>query len=97
MLQTALAGSSTSRDQRHLNPGPQPDEVVAIQMTSAHSCRNVNDSRPALSDREVFECSWKSMCGPNPKKMTIGIVVLLSIWASFILGLNVYKQVHTLT
>lgn len=59
------------------------------------SCRNVSGSRSALTDREVFECSWKSMCGPNPKKITICVVVVLSIWASIILGLNVYKQVYT--
>jgi hypothetical protein len=71
-------------------------QVVAIQMTSAPCSRIIDGSGPVLSDREVFECSWKSMCGPNPKKITIVIIVVLSIWASFILGLNVYKQVRWL-
>lgn len=90
---TALAASN--RDPRHSTQIPQHDEVVSIQMTAANSCRTIEDSGRPLSDREVFECSWQSMCGPKPKKITVIIVVVLSIWASFILGLNVYKQVHT--
>ena len=88
---TALAASN--RDPRHSTQIPQHDEVVSIQMTAANSCRTIEDSGRPLSDREVFECSWQSMCGPKPKKITVIIVVVLSIWASFILGLNVYKQV----
>ena len=37
--------------------------------------------------------SFKSLCGPNPKKVTIAVVVVLSIWASFILGINIEKKV----
>ena len=37
--------------------------------------------------------SFKSLCGPNPKKGTIAVVIVLSIWASFILGINIEKKV----
>ena len=66
-----------------------------FQMTAANSCRNLDGPRQ-LTDREVFECSWQSMCGPKPKKVTIVIVLILSMWAAFILGLNVYMQVRSM-
>jgi len=41
-------------------------------------------------------CSPKSLCGPHPRKVTIVVVLVLSIWASFVLGINIHKRVITM-
>ena len=39
-------------------------------------------------------CSPKSLCGPHPRKVTIVVALVLSIWASFVLGINIHKRVR---
>lgn len=41
-------------------------------------------------------CSSQALCGPHPKKVVIVIAIILSIWASFILGINIHKKVLTM-
>ena len=41
-------------------------------------------------------CTPQNLCGPHPKKVTIVVALILSIWASFILGINVHKKVITM-
>lgn len=41
-------------------------------------------------------CSPKSLCGPHPRKLTIVVALVLSIWASFVLGINIHKRVITM-
>ena len=49
---------------------------------------------PKSSECEEFNiCSPKALCGPHPKKVTIVVALILSIWASFILGINIHKKV----
>jgi len=48
------------------------------------------------SDQNNFEfyniCSPKALCGPHPRKVTIVVALILSIWASFVLGINIHKR-----
>ena len=54
------------------------------------------ESDPSSPDKEYEICSSKNLCGPNPKKVTVIVALILSIWASFILGVNIHKKVSLL-
>jgi len=54
------------------------------------------ESDPSSPDKEYEICSSKNLCGPNPKKVTVIVALILSIWASFILGVNIHKKVVTM-
>lgn len=40
-----------------------------------------------------YDCSSKSLCGPRPWKVTLGILIALAIWASIVLVFHVQKKV----
>ena len=63
------------------------------------ACIQVAESDPSSPEKqESYEiCSTKNLCGPNPKKVTVIVALILSIWASFILGVNIHKKVRFLT
>lgn len=57
---------------------------------------NIESDPSSSPDKEYEICSSKNLCGPNPKKVTVIVALILSIWASFILGVNIHKKVSLL-
>lgn len=57
---------------------------------------NIESDPSSSPDKEYEICSSKNLCGPNPKKVTVIVALILSIWASFILGVNIHKKVVTM-
>ena len=72
-------------------PSPsQPEDPASIQVAIPETSLKATDNNHKLPNGFG---SFKSLCGPNPKKVTIAVVIVLSIWASFILGINIEKKV----
>merc|ERR1712018_509413 len=67
----------------------------AIQLANA-----VENSPKSLASDQNLDmyniCSPKALCGPHPRKVTIVVALILSIWASFVLGINIHKRVITM-
>jgi len=72
-------------------PSPsQPEDPASIQVAIPETSLKATENNHKLPNGFG---SFKSLCGPNPKKVTIAVVIVLSIWASFILGINIEKKV----
>ena len=71
-------------------PSPsQPEDPASIQVAIPETSLKSTENNKLPNGFGSF----KSLCGPNPKKVTIAVVIVLSIWASFILGINIEKKV----
>lgn len=76
--------------------------VTAASQEAIQLATVVENSPKSLSssDQTNFEfyniCSPKALCGPHPRKVTIVVALILSIWASFVLGINIHKRVITM-
>jgi hypothetical protein len=62
------------------------------RIASATVCSSDEEGN-AMSSAGDHDCSVRSVCGPHPRLIAIGIAVVLSIWAVAILGAHVYKKV----
>lgn len=67
------------------------DDTSSIQVAITESSPN----KPSSNQLNGL-ASIKMLCGPHPKKVTIIVTIILSIWASFILGINIQKKVMTM-
>jgi len=80
-----------------INPSTLPSSQ-ASRIHNDEACIQVAniESDPSSPQKEYEICSSKNLCGPNPKKVTVIVALILSIWASFILGVNIHKKVVTM-
>ena len=80
-----------------INPSTLPSSQ-ASRIHNDEACIQVAniESDPSSPQKEYEICSSKNLCGPNPKKVTVIVALILSIWASFILGVNIHKKVSLL-
>ena len=76
-------------DSRIQNPESSQEaiQVATLDPSPKSGFNSRNDHQ------EYRICSSRAMCGPHPKKVTIVVALVLSIWASFILGINIHKKV----
>ena len=106
------AGSGSGSAERPIIPLTRPSPIpmlpcttttvtVATASQEAIQLATVENSPKSLaSDQNSLDlyniCSPKALCGPHPKKVTIVVALILSIWASFVLGINIHKRVCTI-
>ena len=71
--------------------------TVTTSSQEAIQLANVENSPKSLASDQNLDlyniCSPKALCGPHPRKVTIVVALILSIWASFVLGINIHKKV----
>ena len=104
----ALPGAAASERPERPLPSPIPmlpctTESSTIVTNTANSqeaihLATVNENSPkslaSCQNLDLYSiCSPKSLCGPHPRKLTIVVALVLSIWASFVLGINIHKRV----
>ena len=73
---------------------PATDVTQTSQLLEDTSCIQVavSDTSPNKNSPTQLN-STKMLCGSHPKKVTIIVTLVLSIWASFVLGINIQKKV----
>ena len=98
MLPTSIHAHSSHT---HIgSSGGAATTVTAASQEAIQLATVVENSPKSLSnsDQTNFEfyniCSPKALCGPHPRKVTIVVALILSIWASFVLGINIHKRVR---
>merc|ERR1739844_308480 len=69
-------------------------EAIQLATTVENSPKSLASDQNSLDLYNI--CSPKALCGPHPKKVTIVVALILSIWASFVLGINIHKRVITM-
>lgn len=98
---TSASGCQLSLRPTMNNPATQ----MVCPMTSTVSVRPCHAKSAEESAIQVADspppdpglgCSGKTLCGPHPKKITVVVFLILSIWVSFILGVNIHKKVITM-
>ena len=85
-------------------PSPIPMLPCSTAVTATTSSQEaiqlatVENSPKSLASDQNLDlyniCSPKALCGPHPRKVTIVVALILSIWASFVLGINIHKRVR---
>jgi hypothetical protein len=82
--------SSVINMSRLHHPGSHDDDSLSIQVATVSETVSKPNRGP---EGGGGGCTPRAMCGPHPKKVTIVVALVLSIWASFILGVNIHKKV----
>jgi hypothetical protein len=88
MLPCTSASSTTVTNTANSQEAIHLATVIENSPKSLASCQNL----------DLYSiCSPKSLCGPHPRKVTIVVALVLSIWASFVLGINIHKRVSCIS
>ena len=91
------AESQISASRTRPSPIPMLPQSSASQEAITVATVDFNTSPKSSYGLEQYKiCSPQALCGPHPKKICVAVALILSIWASFVLGINIHKKVITM-